>query len=106
MRPTLARDRSQGVSQLSLIDAAVATGIHSIEQSIQLPLQAAHTAAFMAVAVVALTVHMVMMMVMAMTCTGAAQECHRTVNELFLRNGTVLVSIERVEQDFGAARST
>ena len=56
---------------------------------------------FIAVVVVALTVDMAMVMASA----GAAQECHRAIEELFLGYRAVLVGIERTEQSLGAALS-
>jgi hypothetical protein len=98
--PWLARDLRQRGGQLRLIDVAVSTVIHAFEQPIKLPLETAHPVPFVT-AVVAFIVHAVMGV---MACTGAAQECHRTVDELFLRDGAILVSIKRIEQDLGTAR--
>ena len=83
-----------------MIDAAVSTVINSLEQPIQLPLETAHAMPLMTAAIVVLIVNPVMMM----ACAGAAQERHRAVEELLFRDGAVLVGIERVEQNFGAAR--
>jgi hypothetical protein len=59
---------------------------------------------FVASPVVVIVVNPMMAMVMA--CTGATQERHRAFNELVLRDGGVLVGVERVEQDFGTTRGT
>jgi hypothetical protein len=53
-------------------------------------------------AVVALIVKAVMAMMMART--GTAQERHRTIEKLFFRDSSVLVSVECFEQCFGTAR--
>ena len=58
---------------------------------------------FVAMVIVALALNTIMVMVMMpMTCAGAAQECHRTVDEFCLRDGAILVHVECTEQDLGA----
>ena len=60
---------------------------------------------FVTMAIVPLTANTAIMIVvmMAMARAGAAQECHRTVEELVFRDRAVLVGVERIEQDLGAA---
>jgi hypothetical protein len=87
-----------------VIDIAIVTGVDTLEQPIQLPLEAVHPMPVVVAAPLAANTVVVIVMMMAMARAGAAQECHRTIEELFFRDRAVLVGVERIEQDLGAAR--